>query len=226
MFLKYPLIVTAIVGVFAAILVGTGEYLLHFDPMSRFASGGYEFMLGISASRTTIGHFLGVLGAALYPVGCYHIYLMLRPANNRWAFRAFLISSFGFMVGAVWIGSRASISALVQLPESPETIQLIELYELRYETLLQIIRLTTLILSAIIIWLAWSGRSHYPRWMVIVNPIVLIVANFILFALVPAVGKHTMPIALNVAFLIFFSLSLCFSFRAQRRENTYPISNG
>jgi len=97
---------------------------------------------------------------------------------------------------------------------------------LRYETLLQIIRLTTLILSAIIIWLAWSGRSDYPRWMVIVNPIVLIVTNFILFALVPAVGKHTMPIALNVAFLIFFSLSLCFSFRAQRRENTYPISNG
>lgn len=201
--------ITAVAGLLAATLVGMGEYLLHFDAQARFADGGYEFMRGISSERSTIGHFLGVIGATFYPAGCYHIYLMLKPANARWAFNAFLIGSFGFIVGAVWIGSRASVSALMQVPVSMEIEQFIGLYELRYESLLQIIRMTTLIVSIIIIWLCLTGRSYYPRWMALFNPILLIVLNFVLFIVMPSIGKHTMPIALNVAFFIFFALSLC-----------------
>jgi len=211
---------TALAGLLAAILVGAGEYLLHYDALARFTSGGYDFMKGISAERSTIGHFLGVFGATLYPLGCYHIYLMLKPANARVAYFGFLIGTFGFMVGVVWIGSRASVSALAQLPMTPDIEALIQLYELRYETLLQVIRITTLVLSVIIIWLAVSGRSHYPRWMALFNPILLIIGNFILFFLVKDVGKHSMPIALNVAFFIFFALSFLFSFGAYRKSHT------
>ena len=200
--------ITGVLGLVASILVGIGEYLLHYDALARFSEGGFDFMQGISASRTTLGHFFGVFGATLYPVGCYHIYLMLRPANEKAAFSAFLISSFGFIVGAVWIGSRASISAIMQLPEAPELAQLIELYELRYETLLQVIRITTLILSVIFIWLTLSGRANYQRWMAIFSPFVLIIGSFIVYAIAPQIGKHLMPIALNVAFFIFFTLSL------------------
>jgi len=217
--LNAPYVFTAIIGLIAACLVGAGEYLLHYDELARFTEGGYDFMRDIPADRSTLGHFIGVFGATLYPIGCYHIYLMLRPANHNWAFAAFLIGTFGFMVGVVWIGSRASVAALIQLPESAEISALIDLYELRYETLLQVIRITTLILSGITVWLVWTGRTYYPKWMVIFNPILLIIANFILFAVVPKIGKHTMPIALNVAFFIFFALSLCFAFVAQRREN-------
>lgn len=205
---KNRLRITGLAGFLAACLVGAGEYLLHYDSMARFAEGGYDFMQGISASRSTLGHFLGVFGATLYPVGCYHIYLMLRPANARWAFLAFLISSFGFMVGVVWIGSRASISAIVQLPESGDMTTLIALYDVRYESLLQVIRLTTLVLSVIIVWLCLTGRSLYPRWMALFNPIVMILASFLTFLLFPSLGKHLMPIALNVAFFVFFLLSL------------------
>jgi hypothetical protein len=61
-------------GLLAAILVGAGEFLLHFDALGRFAEGGaYEFMHGINAERTTIGHFLGVLSAPLYIVGFWHL---------------------------------------------------------------------------------------------------------------------------------------------------------
>lgn len=217
-------VMTALVGLLAASLVGIGEYLLHYDALARFADGGYDFMKGISEHRSTLGHFFGVFGATLYPIGCYHIYLMLRPANSRWAFYGFLLGTFGFIVGVVWIGSRASISALMQLPETPEILALIALYDVRYETLLQVIRVTTLLLSIIIIALSITGRSHYPRWIGIFNPIFLIVANFILFALMPSIGKHTMPIALNVAFFIFFVLSLCFSFKAQRVERAQPAN--
>ena len=209
---------TALAGLLAATLVGIGEYLLHYDALARFTGGGYEFMVGIPEQRSTLGHFFGVFGATLYPIGCYHINLMLRPAGPRLAYAAFIIGTFGFIVGVVWIGSRASVSALMQIPITPEITSLIELYVLRYESLLQVIRITTLVLSVIIVRLIWTGRSHYPRWMVFFNPILLIIANFLFFALVPSMGKHSMPIALNVAFFIFFALSLIFSFNAQRIE--------
>lgn len=215
-------VLTALIGLLAAVLVGVGEYLLHYDALARFADGGYDFMKGIPDHRSTMGHFFGVFGATLYPIGCYHIYLMLRPANSRWAYSGFLLGTFGFIVGVVWIGSRASISALVQLPETPEILALVELYDVRYETLLQVIRITTLLLSIIIIALTVKGRSHYPRWMGIFSPILLIIANFILFMVMPSIGKHSMPIALNVAFFIFFAVSLCFSFKAQRIERDQP----
>lgn len=217
--MHYTLIVTGLAGILAATLVGIGEYMLHYDAQGRFSASGYDFMLGIGDDRSTVGHFFGVLGATLYPVGCYHIYMMLKPANKKWAFFAFLIGSFGFIVGTVWIGSRASVSALIQMPSSDMLDHLITLYQTRYETLLQITRLTTLFLSGVIIWLAIGGRSYYPRWIAIFNPMLLIIANFMIFTIAPTVGKHTMPIALNVAFFIFFLLSVLIAFRI---PDTHP----
>lgn len=202
---------TGLLGLIASLLVGTGEYLMHYDTLARFSAGGYDYLKGIPEARSTLGHFFGVFGATLYPIGCFHLYQMLKPANCKAAFAVFLIGSFGFIVGAVWIGSRASISALMQLPETEEIANLIALYDLRYESLLQVIRITTLVISGIFIWLTLTGRSHYPKWMAIFNPILLLVANFILFAVMPSLGKHTMPIALNVAFFIVFALSLYFT---------------
>lgn len=223
--MRKGLIITGLAGLLATILVGIGEYLLHFDPQGRFSATGYDYMLGIPATRSTLGHFFGVLGATLYPLGCYHIYLMLRPANRKVAFAGFLLGAFGFMVGVVWIGSRASISALVNLAPSDEINLLVELYKLRYETLLQIIRLTTLVLSVIIVWLSIGGRSHYPRWIGLFNPILLIVANFVLYATVPSIGKHTMPIALNVAFFIFFAISTLLALGVKSDNSSRQVVN-
>jgi hypothetical protein len=202
------ILITGLLGLLASILVGVGEYLLHYDALARFADGGYQFLEGISDARSTQGHFIGVIGATLYPFGCYHIYLMLKGANNKAAFSAFLIGTFGFVVGAVWIGSRASIAALINVPQTPEIQHLITLYDLRYETLLQIIRVTTLIMSVIFIWLTLTGRSNYRKWMAFFSPIVLILGNFLIYLIAPSIGKHMMPIALNIAFFVFFVLSL------------------
>jgi len=200
------IVASGLIGLLAAALTGTGEFLLHFDDLARFGPEN-QFFLGISEQRTTMGHFFGVLGAPLYLVGCWHIHLMLRPANPTWSLTAFIAAAYGFVVGAVWIGSRASISALVNSPESPGLLALIGLYDLRYETLLWVTRIAVLLLSAVFIWLTLTGRSYYPKWMALLNPILLLVASFVVFVVAPDIGKYLMPIALNVAFFIFFSLS-------------------
>jgi hypothetical protein len=202
-------VLTGVVGLIAAVLVGIGEFLLHFDPLARFSADGYTFMLAASDERQTAGHFFGVLGAPLYVVGCWHIYLMLKPANQKLAFLGFLASAYGFMIGADWISSRASIGALIHLQEPGVNIEeLITLYQFRYESLLTVIRITTTVLSIIFIYLVMTGRSHYQKWHALFNPIVLLVMNFMVYAISPTIGKYLMPIALNVAFGIFFTMSI------------------
>ena len=204
---KSTIVVTGVIGLLGALLTGAGEFILHFDVLARF-DVEYEFLGGISEQRSNVGHFVAVLGAPLYLIGCWHIRLMLKPASDRWSLAAFLVMAYGFAVGIVWIGSRASISALVNMPVSTDMLHLIDLYNFRYETLLQVIRIAVLVLSIIFVALVVRGRSHYPRWVAALNPILLIVTSFVVFALAPTIGKYLMPIALNVAFFILFSASI------------------
>jgi hypothetical protein len=199
-------ILTGLIGLLAATLVGAGEFMLHFDPLGRYGQG-FDFLKGVTESRATAGHFLGVLGAPLYVVGAWHIYLMLRPANRFWAMLAFFVMAYGCIVGGVWIGSRATAAFLVNTIPEDALASAIGLYELRYESLLTVVRSAILVLSGIFVWLIMTGRSNYPRWMAVLNPIILILASFLVFWLAPGIGKYLMPIALNVAFLILFSAS-------------------
>ncbi|MEP0961531.1 MAG: DUF6796 family protein [Roseobacter sp.] len=201
---KRLIMITGQVGLAAAILVGIGEFLLHYDKLARYTDT-FAFFEGVTRERATIGHFFGVFGAPLYVVGAFHIYLMLRPAHEVAARFAGLVMAYACIVGAVWIGSRASAVELVAAGSIKEQL---DLYELRYESLLQVVRAGVLALSIIFIWLCLTGRSYYPRAMAVLNPIFLIIVAFIIFFTVPAIGKYIMPIALNVSYLILFSVSL------------------
>lgn len=207
---------TGMIGLLAAVLVGAGEFLLHFDALSRYGESGYIFMADISEARLTAGHFLAVVGIPFYFIGSWHIFQMLQPAGKRLAFTAFLVTCYGFIFGAVWMGSRATIGSLTHHAAAIEGTPLVSLYELRYETLLQVIRVTTLVLSAIYVYMVLTGRSRYPKWMVVVNPFLLIIASFVVYVIWQDLGKYIMPIALNLAFAIFFSCSLLFGDTSSR----------
>lgn len=191
-------------GLLAAVLVGTGEFFLHFDTEARYGSG-FDFFKGVTEEHSTLGHFIGVLGAPLYVLGTWHLFKMLQPASERGARVAFLAMAYGFVVGSVWIGSRATAGYIVNSAGS-DAGQL-ALYELRYENLLTVIRIAALVFSLIFIWLCVSGRSYYPKWVAILNPIVLIIGSFLVYFLAPEIGKYMMPIALNIAFFILFLVS-------------------
>ena len=204
-------LLTGLVGILAAALTGTGEFLLHFSAAGNYADDGqYTFLLDVPEWRLTWGHFIGVLGAPLYLVGMWHIYLGLKSYSQKMAFILFLIGSYGFVVGAVWIGSRASIALLVQANAAApsEMLQsLIDNYVLHSESLLQVVRGTTLLTSLGYIAMVLTGKTLYPRWMAVFSPVVLLILSLLLFVAVPAIGKYTLPIALNVGYFLFFTLS-------------------
>jgi len=215
---KRIMIITGLIGLLASVLVGLGEFFLHFDPLARY-SGGYDFFQAVTESHATQGHFIAVLTAPLYLFGVWHIYKMLQPASKLWSGAAFFIMSYGFIIGAIWIGSRSSAAALVAAQATglftchvtcltPTIIDLLSSYDLRYESLLTVIRMTALAFSIIYISLIMTGRTAYPRWMALFNPIILILINFLIFHLAPDIGKYLMPIALNISFFIIFAISI------------------
>jgi hypothetical protein len=206
--------ITGIVGIVASLLVGTGEFLLHYSPAGDYADdGNYVYLLQVSESRVTWGHFFAVLGAPLYLVGFWHIYLGLKPYGKIIPLIVFFVTAYGFIFGTIWIGSRASIVLLAQANFAAEGHNsdvlrgLMDYYILHSETLLEVTRVTTLLSSLAFIVLVVTGKTLYPRWMAIFNPILLLVSSFILFAIAPELGKYTLPIALNVGYFIFFTLS-------------------
>jgi len=62
------IVLTGVIGLIGAILVGAGEFFLHFDPLARFSEGNYDFMLAASDQRQTLGHFLGVRTYCFIPI--------------------------------------------------------------------------------------------------------------------------------------------------------------
>lgn len=209
MTLKKKLLLSAVIGLLAALLVGCGEFLLHFDHQGRFnADSPYQFMQGISATRTSYGHFIAVLSGPLYIIGFWHLMKMLEPANKLLATIGFVLLSYGIIIGLVWIGSRADISAIINQSVNIDQTQLIALYQARYESLLQVTRLIVLLFSAIFVGLIATGKTHYPRWFMLFNPFTLILLNFAIWLISPAVGIYLMPIALNTSFALLFTLSL------------------
>ena len=202
---------TGLLGLVGAILCGTGEFLLHFDAC-RLGLGetGFDFMINTSETRLNIGHFFAVFGVPLYFVGVWHIAEMIKPADEKWSKALFLIGSFGFLYGAMWMSSRSSIGSLVHHADLIKDTNLIDLYNLRCDSLLNIIRITTLVISIIYIKQVLTGLTRYPKWMAATSPIVLLAMNFIVLKVAPEVGRFVAPIALNVGFSLFFMLSLTF----------------
>ena len=207
------LIGTGMVGALGALIVGIGEFTFQFSPRGGYEGTDYLYFLDVSRSRLTLGHFLAVLTAPLYLVGYWHIAQMLRPAGRWLAATVFGVGIYSFIIGDVWLGGRVNLALTVKAREAaPDALRtlfsdLLGDISAHNEPLINIVRVLVLIISILMIYGIITGKSRYPRWIVIFTPIVLLVQIFALYALAPGVGVYLLPAAMNVSHLIFFILS-------------------
>lgn len=205
------LYVLGFLGVLATVLVGIGEYLLHYSPMILEHAQNYEFFQFVSARNLSYGHVLVVIGLPLYFAGYFHIFGMLKSGNKRLAQAVLILGIIAFAVGGVWIGSRSSIGTIVHLREAmnPDSYQqLINFYTNHLEILVMILRYVIALLSIFFISAVLKGGTLYKKWMWLCNPIFILIALVFFGKLIPAFGKHSLPILMNVTHFILFGLSL------------------
>jgi hypothetical protein len=205
-----------LVGILASVLVGTAEFSLHFTPSLNYGGPQYEFFLGTSRELLTLGHFLAIFAGPLYFVGYWHLFQRLKPASEKARLTFLGLGIYSFAVGTVWIGSRVYLAILVQAREAAvneaakeQITVLLEQASFYNETILTALRIGVLALSAIFVWLIATGRTSYPRWFAVLNPIFLVLVSFLIYFLAPQVGGYLMPIAMNVAHFVIFSVSTC-----------------
>jgi hypothetical protein len=198
-----------VIGLCAAVLVGIGEALLHYSDV-WMQGEAYAFMRFIPRSHLVWGHFIATLSAPFYLFGYWHVYQMLNPSKSEGVLKKGIcfVAAYGFIMGACWIASRAMIGSVVQQAPSEIVQALIGSYQFFMDSLLKVIQLTTFLFSAVFIYLVLRGKTFYPKWAAVFSPILWVGVCFLIFSVMPDVGRYLMPIAMNVAHVLFFSLSL------------------
>ncbi len=109
-------------GLIASILVGLGEYFLHYSTNILGHSENYEFFKFVPLDNLTTGHFLAVIGLPFYFAGYIHIYRMLKSGNETLARLVLAVGFVAFAVGGIWIGSRAFIGTIVNMQNEIDAI--------------------------------------------------------------------------------------------------------
>ena len=198
-------------GLIASILVGLGEYFLHYSSSILEHSKAYEFFKFVPLENLTIGHFMAVIGLPFYFAGYLHIYRMLKSGNETLARIVLGIGFIAFAVGGIWIGSRASIGNIVHLKDTMDALtyqNLVAHYTGHMEVLVKALRIVIATLSVVFVITILKGGTFYKKWMAIFNPIVILIILVVIGKLIPSIGKHMLPILMNVTHFILFALSL------------------
>ena len=198
-------------GLIASVLVGLGEYFLHYSSEMLDHAQDYAFFKFVPLDNLTIGHFLAVIGLPFYFAGYIHIYRMLKSGNEALARTVLAIGFIAFAVGGIWIGSRASIGNIVHLKDTMEATtyqNLLDHYTSHMEVLVQALRLVIAALSVVFVIAILKGGTYYKKWMAIFNPIVILLLVFSTLFWAKDLAKHLAPIAMNVTHFILFGLSL------------------
>jgi hypothetical protein len=136
---------------------------------------------------------------------------MLKSGNETLARVVLGIGFIAFAVGGIWIGSRASIGNVVHLKETMDVDNyqsLLNFYTNHMEILVKILRIVIAILSVVFAVTILKGGTYYKKWMAICNPIFILILLVLIGKVLPSIGKHMLPILMNVTHFILFALSL------------------
>ncbi len=198
-----------LIGILASIIVGVGEYLLHYLPTGP---GGEISMLNdVPLGRASVGHFFVVFGAPLYFAGYYglkKIFFSTSPLLSRLLLIAGILS---FSIGGVWVSSRYFGAEVLQRSAGTADFDFyLQSYEEHYQVLVWALRVLVAIVSIVYVMLILKNNIGLPKWLAIFNPIILLIIVISSLLWFPALGNHIAPIAMNVTHFIFFGLMFLF----------------
>ncbi len=195
------------IGLLGSILVGIGEYLLHFHPDGP--SGEISMLEHVPLSRASKGHFFALFGTPLYLAGYYGLKELFKKSSLTLANALLILGTLAFFIGGIWISSRYFGAAVLQ--RSHETVDYafyLQSYENHYQVLVWALRIIVAALSIVYIMLILKNKQGLPKWLAFFNPIVLLIIVISSLFWFKPLGIHIAPIAMNVTHFIFFGIML------------------
>lgn len=204
-------------GLLASVIVGLGEYLLHFLPGGP---GGEVSMLEhVPLDRASKGHFLAVFGAPLYFAGYYGLKLFFTRTSPTLANAIFILGVLAFSIGGVWISSRYFGAEVLQRSAGTADFAFyLQSYEEHYQVLVWALRIIIAALSVTYVMLVLKNKEGLPKWLAVFNPIILLLLILSSLIWFKPLGVHIAPIAMNVTHFIFFGVILIFLHKNDNHE--------
>ena len=201
-----------VMGILGSMLLFTGDMFLY----GQFGSGrdfnGNIMIVARDASQAGlfIGGLLGPIGAMLYIAGFWHLYLNTRPYSRSGSWIVFIsltcMMMFGGAYHTIW-----TVRMLILKYSSAfvgGSNLFIDSFNGYFKALFNISLASGTIGGMALAILTVFKRSNYPRWIVAVNPAVLLLAIPLIEQAPPPFGSIIMGGSINIAFMIFFTVSV------------------
>lgn len=195
-------------GILGSVLVGIGEYLLHFLPGGP--PGEVSMLEHVPIERASNGHFWSVIGVPLYFVGYFGLLEFFKKSSTPFlAYGLFFLGNLAFIVGGIWISSRYFGAEVLQRSQgTADHAFYLQSYEDHYQILVWVLRIAIAALSIVFVILIMKNKVGIPRWLTLFNPIILLVLIISSLFWFKPLGVHIAPIAMNVTHFIFFGIML------------------
>jgi len=207
------------IGLLASVIVGVGEYLLHYLPDGP--GGEISMLLDVPLKRASIGHFFVVFGAPLYFAGYYGLKKFFTPTSPFFAKLLFIGGVFSFAVGGVWVSSRYFAAEVLQKSFGTADHEFyLNSYDEHYQVLVWALRILVAAVSIIYILLILKNKQGLSKLLAIFNPIVLLIIILSSLLWFKPLGNHIAPIAMNVTHFIFFGIIL---FQLDKQEKKLDV---
>lgn len=204
-----------ILGIFAALLMFSGDMLLYFTAGSYRPDGTLEPVISIMKRlpdrRLMLGGLIGPCASFFYCLGFYHITLMVPGQYRTGAFCITLLCSMGMIISGAY-HSQCTYLGLIGKTDCRDGIEKV----IRNLRLLS--GISFLFLAAGLLFLSigiLSGMTCYPRYLFLFSPLVLYFLKYLWvkipqpFLIVVYGGWY------NLMFAVYFLAALLFSFRLQ-----------
>lgn len=208
--MKKHTIILGLLATMGIFIVGTGEWLILFNPNGGYGFADYDFLSNKSTLQITIAHFLIVLAAPSYFLGYYFISQNLNPAK-LWLKKTFLfLSIYTFSMAMMWVSARSYLAIAVSqkfyAPEAgkPFIQNIIDGISGNSDPLLFMVWGLLLVLSGLFSYLVFTKQSNFPRYFAGFSPVIILALVFLSYFLIPQVGVYLLPTAMNIVHIILF----------------------
>ncbi len=182
-------------------------------------------MARVSFERLLWGNTLGLVTLSLELCGLWLLHQVLRRSDERLSWIVLLTLGFSLVAGIAFHVASAFLGTGYQVNQqldSDVTRQMVHQFETYRATLFRFTQ-TAVGLGAVFFAAHLLLRpTPFPKWMAIVNPLILVILVRFVAALIPApLGGYIAPGYFNVAMLVFFVAN----FIVIWRSSTGPVAD-
>ncbi len=199
--------ITGLCAILGGLILFSGDMLLYFNPTS---TNVLENISGISEQRLKWGGITALFASWFYLLGLVHLYDALKPAPVL--LRNLVILSFGAILISYGVVHAAYISigasARIALEYNLDLLELTALSRDINQTLRMFVYPIFAICSILFIYLVWTGKSLYTRWIILFYPLIpFLLEGLFNNYLSGTVWLIVMGGYLNLILVLFFSAS-------------------